>query len=63
MKFPRRFESCNVIFRTAALRESGGFDEEIGHYWEDTAAGYAVMAPIVAEAIAKSKLPPSKKPR
>lgn len=38
------FESCNVIFRTVALRASRGFDEEVGHYWEDTAAGYAVLS-------------------
>jgi GT2 family glycosyltransferase len=38
-----RFEACNLIFRTTALRESEGFDEEVGHYWEDTAAGYALM--------------------
>src|SRR4051794_12613762 len=38
-----RFEGCNLIFRTKALRESDGFDEDVGHYWEDTAAGYALM--------------------
>lgn len=38
-----RFESCNVAFRTSAFRESDGFDEEVGHFWEDTAAGYAVL--------------------
>jgi glycosyltransferase involved in cell wall biosynthesis len=38
------FESCNIAFRTAALRDSDGFDEQIGHYWEDTAAGYALLS-------------------
>jgi GT2 family glycosyltransferase len=38
-----RFESCNVAFRTAAFRESAGFDEQVGHFWEDTAAGYAML--------------------
>ena len=38
-----RFEGCNLIFRTGALRDSGGFDGEVGHYWEDTAAGYALL--------------------
>lgn len=38
-----RFESCNVAFRTETFRASDGFDEDVGHFWEDTAAGYAVM--------------------
>ena len=38
-----RFESCNIAFRTEALRDSAGFDEEVGHFWEDTAAGYALL--------------------
>jgi GT2 family glycosyltransferase len=37
-----RFESCNVFFRTDAFRASAGFDETVGHYWEDTAAGFAM---------------------
>lgn len=38
-----RFESCNVAFRTAPFRDSEGFDEVVGHFWEDTAAGYAML--------------------
>lgn len=38
-----RFESCNVAFRTNAFLESDGFDEHVGHFWEDTAAGYALL--------------------
>jgi cellulose synthase/poly-beta-1,6-N-acetylglucosamine synthase-like glycosyltransferase len=42
-EFTKRFESCNLLFRTDALRGSDGFDETVGHYWEDTAAGFAVL--------------------
>jgi glycosyltransferase involved in cell wall biosynthesis len=42
-EFTKRFESCNLLFRIDAFRESAGFDEEVGHYWEDTAAGFAVL--------------------
>jgi glycosyltransferase involved in cell wall biosynthesis len=37
-----RFESCNVFFRRDAFVASDGFDELVGHFWEDTAAGFAV---------------------
>lgn len=37
-----RFESCNVFFRTAAFAQSDGFDEVVGHFWEDAAAGLAM---------------------
>jgi glycosyltransferase involved in cell wall biosynthesis len=40
--FSGRYESCNVLFRRDAFVESAGFDEDVGHYWEDTAAGFAV---------------------
>ncbi|MCA1656380.1 MAG: glycosyltransferase family 2 protein [Actinobacteria bacterium] len=39
-----RFESCNIFFRTQALRGSEGFDEIVGDGWEDTAAGFAVLS-------------------
>lgn len=38
-----RFESCNIAVRAEAFRQSDGFDEQIGHFWEDTAAGYALI--------------------
>lgn len=38
-----RYESCNLTFRRAAFTGSAGFDEEVGHYWEDTAAGFALQ--------------------
>ncbi len=41
-EFTGRYESCNLIFRRAAFAESEGFDEQVGHFWEDTAAGYAL---------------------
>ena len=37
-----RFESCNVLFRREAFCRTAGFDERIGHFWEDTAAGFAI---------------------
>lgn len=41
-RFSHRYEACNLIFRREALTGSAGFDEHVGHFWEDTAAGYAV---------------------
>lgn len=38
-----RFESCNLVFRRDAFVASAGFDEEVGHFWEDTAAGFALL--------------------
>jgi GT2 family glycosyltransferase len=37
------FEACNILYRRAALEATGGFDEDIGWYGEDTAAGWAVV--------------------
>ena len=37
------FEGCNLFFRRAALEETGGFDEEIGWWGEDTVAGWRVI--------------------
>ena len=37
------FESCNVFFRRAAFAATEGFDEVVGHFWEDTAAGRAML--------------------
>ena len=36
------YETCNIAYRTAALREAGGFDEDAPIYGEDTAAGWRV---------------------
>ena len=38
-----RFESCNVFFRRAPFAATEGFDEVVGHFWEDTAAGRAML--------------------
>ena len=37
------FEACNVFYRRPALEEAGGFDEGIGWFGEDTAAGWGVV--------------------
>jgi len=37
-----RFEAANVLFRRDALMQTSGFDEVVGHLWEDTAAGAAM---------------------
>jgi GT2 family glycosyltransferase len=40
--FTNRYETCNVFYRRDALVDAGGFDESIGFFGEDTAAGWAV---------------------
>lgn len=40
--FTGRYEGCNLIFRRDAMLAAGGFDEVVGHFWEDTAAGFAL---------------------
>jgi GT2 family glycosyltransferase len=40
--FTGRYEACNIAYRTQALVSTGGFDEAIGFFGEDTAAGLAV---------------------
>ncbi|HUR51589.1 MAG TPA: glycosyltransferase [Mycobacteriales bacterium] len=37
------FEACNIFYRRTALLEAGGFDEAVGFFGEDTAAGWAVQ--------------------
>ncbi|MBV9291703.1 MAG: glycosyltransferase [Frankiales bacterium] len=37
------FEACNVFYRRRALISAGGFDEEVGFFGEDTAAGWSVL--------------------
>jgi cellulose synthase/poly-beta-1,6-N-acetylglucosamine synthase-like glycosyltransferase len=39
LEWSGRYESANLLFRRSALLESDGFDEVVGHFWEDTAAG------------------------
>jgi cellulose synthase/poly-beta-1,6-N-acetylglucosamine synthase-like glycosyltransferase len=40
--FSGRYEGANLLFRREALVDTGGFDEVVGHFWEDTAAGLAL---------------------
>jgi GT2 family glycosyltransferase len=37
------FEACNVVYRRAALEETGGFPEDVGWYGEDAEAGWRVV--------------------
>jgi GT2 family glycosyltransferase len=37
------FEGCNIFYRRAALEQTGGFDEDIAYYGEDTSLGWAVL--------------------
>jgi mycofactocin glycosyltransferase len=41
--YTKRFESCNLFVRRDALLGAEGFDEQIGHFWEDTAAGWSLL--------------------
>jgi glycosyltransferase involved in cell wall biosynthesis len=50
------FESCNILFRREALLACGGFDDDLGHFGEDTIAGWAMLrdgweAAFVPEAV------------
>lgn len=38
-----RFESCNLFVRREAFAAVDGFDEQVGHFWEDTAAGLSML--------------------
>jgi GT2 family glycosyltransferase len=37
------FEACNIFYRRNALDQTGGFDEELQWWGEDTAAGWQVV--------------------
>ena len=37
------FEACNLFVRRPALDQSGGFDEDLGLHFEDTALGWRVI--------------------
>lgn len=41
-RFSGHYESCNMTFRREPFVATKGFDEVVGHFWEDTAAGYAM---------------------
>jgi glycosyltransferase involved in cell wall biosynthesis len=47
------FEACNVFFRREALVATTGFDESVGYFGEDTAAGWAVQRAGWADAWAE----------
>lgn len=56
--FSGLFEGCNLTFRREAFVASDGFDEHVGHYWEDTVVGYALRrlgwtAGFAAEAVVR----------
>jgi glycosyltransferase involved in cell wall biosynthesis len=38
------FEGCNLFFRREALEATGGYDESIGWFGEETALGWSVLA-------------------
>jgi GT2 family glycosyltransferase len=38
-----RYEACNIFYRVDALEAGGGFDDAVGFFGEDTAAGWAVL--------------------
>jgi glycosyltransferase involved in cell wall biosynthesis len=38
-----RFESCNVLFRREPFLAIGGFDDDLGHFGEDTIAGWGML--------------------
>jgi glycosyltransferase involved in cell wall biosynthesis len=40
--FTHLYEACNIFYRRTALLEAGGFNEAIGFFGEDTAAGWNV---------------------
>lgn len=42
-EFSGRYEGANLLFRRDAFEASGGFDDVVGHFWEDTAAGLAIL--------------------
>ncbi len=37
------YEACNVFYRRDVLLDAGGFDEAVGFFGEDTAAGWSVL--------------------
>ena len=37
------FEACNIFYRRSAFESTGGFDEKIGWWGEDTASGWNVL--------------------
>jgi GT2 family glycosyltransferase len=37
------FEACNILYRRAALEQTGGYDENFGWWGEDTELGWKVV--------------------
>lgn len=55
-EYSGRFESCNLVVRREPFTRVDGFDEVVGHFWEDTAAGWSMLrtgwrAEFVADAL------------
>jgi cellulose synthase/poly-beta-1,6-N-acetylglucosamine synthase-like glycosyltransferase len=42
-EYTKRFESCNLLVRREPFAAVDGFDEVVGHFWEDTAAGWSML--------------------
>jgi cellulose synthase/poly-beta-1,6-N-acetylglucosamine synthase-like glycosyltransferase len=38
-----RYEACNIFYRRQAILDTGGFDETVGFFGEDTVAGWRVI--------------------
>jgi len=41
--FNKRFETCNIFYRTEVLRDLGGFDEAFPFFGEDTVLGWSAL--------------------
>jgi len=42
-EFSKRFETCNIFYRTDVLRDLGGFDETMPFFGEDTVLGWSAL--------------------
>ena len=41
--FDDRYETCNIFYRTATLRDAGGFDEDMPFFGEDTVLAWTAL--------------------
>lgn len=62
-EFTRLFEACNISYLRDALLATPGFDEEVGFFGEDTAAGWHVLrtgktATFAADAVVEHVVTP-----